>query len=244
MAPFTQCGADPAACYWLIVTLVTWVGLTILTPSGYKIKDLDSITRHLRFAVLEACVLCITLFGCVLCWLAFGLGRMAYLSVEAGGGRPKSGQAMETHVILFQLSCKGELMGSTAVAAVISLLSIFTASLGLHLRLKQASAHWKEEASMNKRRSMLSMADRPMATVEAKSMLGSEAASIGGDGKRRYSNVPEYTLGSVRHSDEEERLESKIDLARRNSRDNEAMVRRASYVDRMICDGVMMLISG
>jgi hypothetical protein len=86
----------PTACYWLIVTLVTWVGLTILTPSGYAIKDLDSITRHLRFAALEACVLCITLFGSVLCWLAFGLGRMAYLSVKSGGGRPKSGQAMET----------------------------------------------------------------------------------------------------------------------------------------------------
>jgi hypothetical protein len=93
---YPQYKADIVACYWLIVTLVTWVGLTILTPSGYKIKDLDSITRHLRFAVLEACVLCITLFGCVLCWLAFGLGRMAYLSVEAGGGNPKSGQAMET----------------------------------------------------------------------------------------------------------------------------------------------------
>jgi len=97
--------ADNAACYWLIVTLVIWVGLTILTPSGYKIKDLDSITRHLRFAVLEACVLCITLFGCVLCWLAFGLGRMAYLSVEAGGGNPKSGQAMETWV--FSPVCLG-----------------------------------------------------------------------------------------------------------------------------------------
>lgn len=48
---------------------------------------------------MEACVLCITLFGCVLTWLAFGLGRMAYLSVEAGGGNPKSGQAMETYVI-------------------------------------------------------------------------------------------------------------------------------------------------
>jgi len=94
--PWYQESTDKTACYWLIVTLVTWVGLTILTPSGYAIKDLDSITRHLRFAALEACVLCITLFGCVLCWLAFGLGRMAYLSVQNGGGNPKSGQAMET----------------------------------------------------------------------------------------------------------------------------------------------------
>jgi hypothetical protein len=119
------------------------------------------------------------------------------------------------------------LISSTAVAGVISLLSIFTASLGLHLRLKQASAHWKEEATMNKRRSMMSMADKPMASVEARSMTGSEA-TLGADGKKRYSNVPEYTLGSIGHSDEEERLESKIDLSRKASRDNEAMVRRAS----------------
>jgi hypothetical protein len=63
---------------------------------GYKIKDLDSITRHLRFAVVEACVLCITLFGNVLCWVAFGFGREAYLTVKYGGGQPKSGRAMET----------------------------------------------------------------------------------------------------------------------------------------------------
>jgi hypothetical protein len=119
------------------------------------------------------------------------------------------------------------LMSSTAVAGVISLLSIFTASLGLHLRLKQASTHWKEEASMNKRRSMMSIADKPMASVEARSMTVSEA-TIGVDGKKRYLSVPEYTLGSVGHSDEEERLESKIDLSRKTSRDNEAMVRRAS----------------
>lgn len=79
---------------------------------------------------------------------------------------------------------------------------------------------------MNKRRSMMSMADKPMANVEARSMTGSEMTGV--DGKKRYSNVPEYTLGSVGHSDEEERLESKIDLTRRSSRDNEAMVRRAS----------------
>lgn len=72
----------------------------------------------------------------------------------------------------------------------------------------------------------MSMADKPMANVEARSMTGSEMTGV--DGKKRYSNVPEYTLGSVGHSDEEERLESKIDLTRRSSRDNEAMVRRAS----------------
>jgi hypothetical protein len=79
---------------------------------------------------------------------------------------------------------------------------------------------------MVKRRSIMSMADKPMASVEAKSMVNSERTSV--EGSRRYSNAPEYTFGSVGHSDEEERLESKIDLARRNSRDNEAMVRRAS----------------
>lgn len=86
----------PLACYWNIVTLVLWVLLAILSTSGYKIVDLDSITRHLRFAVVEACVLCVTLFGNVLSWLAFGLGRNAYLTVRSGGGQPESGRAMET----------------------------------------------------------------------------------------------------------------------------------------------------
>ncbi len=36
-------------------------------------------------------MLCVSLFGNVLCWLAFGLGRHAYLSVERGGGKPESG---------------------------------------------------------------------------------------------------------------------------------------------------------
>jgi hypothetical protein len=63
---------------------------------GYQIRDLDSITRHLRFAVVESCVLCVSLFGNVLCWMAFGLGRTAFLSVQDGGAQPKSGHAMET----------------------------------------------------------------------------------------------------------------------------------------------------
>jgi hypothetical protein len=212
------------------VTLVTWVGLTILTPSGYSIKDLDSITRHLRFAVLEACVLCITLFGCVLTWLAFGLGRMAYLSVEAGGGKPKSGQAMETYVEPPLSSC-ARLTISTAVAAVISLLSLFTASIGLHLRLKQASAHWKQKATMVKRRSMMSMNDRPMAVIGGKPIANPSETTLSGPNGKRWSTAPEYTLGngvgSLKHSDEEERLESETELARRNSKDQEAMIRRA-----------------
>lgn len=85
-----------SACYWSIVTLVFWVLLAITVPSGYKIVDLDSISRHLKFAVVEASVLCVTLFGNVLCWLAFGLGREAYLTVKSGGGEPESGRAMET----------------------------------------------------------------------------------------------------------------------------------------------------
>jgi hypothetical protein len=80
----------------MIVVLVFWVILAITSGMGYKIRDLDSITRHLRFAVVEACVLCVSLFGNVLCWLAFGLGRTAYMSVQNGGGSPKSGHAMET----------------------------------------------------------------------------------------------------------------------------------------------------
>ena len=74
---------------------MSWVILLGIANIGYRIKDLDSITRHLRVSVMEACVLCITLFGNVLCWLAFGLGRNAFLSVQNGGGKPKSGRAME-----------------------------------------------------------------------------------------------------------------------------------------------------
>lgn len=88
----------PLACYWMIVVMVLWVLLTVLVPFGYRIRDLDSITRHLRFAIVEACVLCVSLFGNVLCWLAFGLGRSAYFSVQNGGGDPTSGRAMETSV--------------------------------------------------------------------------------------------------------------------------------------------------
>jgi len=84
------------ACYWLILTLITWVLLTILAPLGYRIDDLDSISRHLGFAIVESCVLCISLFGNVLTWLALGLANMAFESVKAGGARPKSGRAMET----------------------------------------------------------------------------------------------------------------------------------------------------
>jgi hypothetical protein len=113
-------------------------------------------------------------------------------------------------------------------------MSVCTAALGLHLRLKQASAHWKEEATMVKRRSMMSMADKPMAVVEPKA----SDSTLGGLGNRRWSNAPEYTLGvgvgsgtsnsKTVDSDEEERLESEVELARRYSKDQETMIRRAS----------------
>lgn len=127
------------------------------------------------------------------------------------------------------------LMGiSTAVAAVISLLSIFTASLGLHIRLKQASAHWKEEASMNRRRSMMSTLDNPMASVTASVAV---EPKLERGGSKRWSNVPEYTMhgqerssGSIaKHDDnEEERLGSQLDLTRNSAREQETMIRRAS----------------
>lgn len=87
--------AHITACYWAIVTLIAWVLLSGTVKLGYLIRDLDSIRRHMYFAVLEASVLCVTLFGNVLSWMAFGLGRGAYMSVKRGGGMPKSGQAME-----------------------------------------------------------------------------------------------------------------------------------------------------
>jgi hypothetical protein len=121
-------------------------------------------------------------------------------------------------------------MSSAAVAAVISVLSVLSAALGLHIRLKQASEHWKKEAIMVKRRSMMSMAEHPMATVEARPVANSSESTLGGPGSKRWSNAPEYTLdnGGLKHSDEEERLESEIDVARRNSRDQQTMIRRAS----------------
>ena len=129
---------------------------------------------------------------------------------------------------------------STAVAAVISLLSIFTASLGLHIRLKQASAHWKEEATMNRRRSMMSTLDNPMASVTAAGVgAGTVEAKLERGGSKRWSNVPEYTMHGketsmsssiAKHDDEEERLGSQLDLTRNAAiaREQETMIRRAS----------------
>ncbi|GFZ43538.1 hypothetical protein JCM24511_01258 [Saitozyma sp. JCM 24511] len=214
----------PLACYWEIVVLVCWVVLSITSSMGYQIRDLDSITRHLRFAVVESCVLCVSLFGNVLCWMAFGLGRTAYLSVQDGGAQPKSGHAMET----------------TAVAAMISLISLFTAGWGLHLRMSEAQSHWKEEAVMVRRRSMA------LSAAHAAVGAGDGSADSEGSGsveKLRWSNAPEYssTNGSVsgRRSStakdlhmtvDDERLESSLEEARRNSRDQVAMIRRESMI--------------
>ena len=208
----------PLACYWSIVVLALWVLLSILSPSGYKIVDLDSITRHLYFAIIEAVVLCVTLFGNVLCWLAFGLGRQAYLTVQSGGGEPKSGHAMET----------------TAVAALMSLFALFAAVWGLYLRLKKAQKGWKEEAVMVRRRSMALSA----AALEAAGMGGmgpdGRLSSLGvqvekGDAANPNGNyAPGYrsSIAKDMTDEEEEHLESQLDIARRNSRDQ--MIKRAS----------------
>ncbi|WWD17867.1 hypothetical protein CI109_102311 [Kwoniella shandongensis] len=226
----------PLACYWMIVTFVFWILLTILSPIGYTIKNLDSITRHLRFAIIEACVLCISLFGNVLCWLAFGVGRTAYLSVENGGGNPKSGHAMET----------------SAVAAVLSLLSLGLAVWGLHLRLRKAQANWKDEAIMVRRRSMALVATGAVRPEDADT-LGVTDGGVEKRGSIRWSNgstVPEYPSGNLQYrgsmvkagyippnpapaptTDEEEQLESTVSEAKRESAAQETMIRRASLHD-------------
>ena len=118
-----------------------------------------------------------------------------------------------------------------------SLFALFAAAWGLHLRLKAAQSHWKEEAVMVRRRSM---------ALSAAGAIGIEAQSQGGLGgnveKRsnsgRWSDVPEYNgqsrpgyRGSMvkdPNYEDEERLERELDLAKRNTRDQEMMVRRAS----------------
>lgn len=211
--------------------MVLWVLLTVLVPFGYRIRDLDSITRHLRFAIVEACVLCVSLFGNVLCWLAFGLGRSAYLSVQNGGGDPKSGRAMET----------------TAVAALLSLLSLGTAIRGLDLRLRGAQSHWREEAVMVRRRSMALLASGA-ARPEDAATLGVTGDFWERKDSQRWStnssDVPSYTAnnGALQHRDnelktgyrpdiergEEEEIDVKLEEAKRNSVDQ---IRRTSIHD-------------
>ncbi|ORY23198.1 hypothetical protein BCR39DRAFT_549724 [Naematelia encephala] len=245
----------PLACYWAIVVLVFWVLLTVLTPIGYAIKDLDSITRHLRFAIIEACVLCVTLFGNVLSWLAFGLGREAYLSVKNGGGTVHSGRAMET----------------TAVAALMSLFSLFAAIWGLHLRVSKAQTQWKEEAVMVRRRSMAMLGNSnsisngggvgnlPINLDVENGHVGihSDPNQLGMQREKndstRWSDAPSYSAPQAQtqrfsiqkerleenvhsgierggeHDDEEERLDAELATAKRNSVIHKELIsRRAS----------------
>jgi hypothetical protein len=116
---------------------------------------------------------------------------------------------------------------------MISLFSLFTAGWGLHLRMKSAQAHWKEEAVMVRRRSMALVA---AGASGSSTVAGSEA----GNDKARWSEVPEYNQnnsfgrrGSMVkdpniNMGEEERLEASLNEAKRNSREQVAMINRAS----------------
>nr|XP_018267258.1 uncharacterized protein I303_01243 [Kwoniella dejecticola CBS 10117]OBR89416.1 hypothetical protein I303_01243 [Kwoniella dejecticola CBS 10117] len=129
----------PLACYWMILTFFLWIGLTALFFTfGYQIKNLDSIKRHLRFAIVESFIICFSIFGNVLSWLSLGFMQSAFKSIKRAGGRPTSGNVMTT----------------TAIASFISLLSLLFAIWGLHLRLRSAQIQWKDQAVMVRRRSM------------------------------------------------------------------------------------------
>ena len=126
---------------------------------------------------------------------------------------------------------------STAVAALMSLLALFAAVWGLHLRLKDAQKHWKEEAVMVRRRSM-AMSGVNVDHEGRVSTLGVDVEKNNGD--KRWSNAPEYRQNATSQAGhrgsmikdpnygEEERLDEDLELAKRNSRDQEMMVRRAS----------------
>lgn len=140
---------------------------------------------------------------------------------------------------------------STAVAALISLFSLFTAIWGLHLRLSKAQEDWKKEAVMVRRRSMaFSASGIPhdgMGNRLSVSMPADSSTAVGSEAEKRWSsqsnNVVNYYSGAgvepgvVRRSsvmkdqmslsDEEERLESDLEVARRNSREH-ATLQRAS----------------
>ena len=113
-----------------------------------------------------------------------------------------------------------------------SLFSLGTAIWGLHLRLKAAQAHWKEEAVMVRRRSM---------ALSAAGAIGSQSTSIenalAGEKtrSRRWSEAADsyFPSGAPRASmlkeeEEEERLDNDIAMAKRNSREQDGMLRRAS----------------
>lgn len=118
-----------------------------------------------------------------------------------------------------------------------SLLALFAAVWGLHLRLKDAQKHWKEEAVMVRRRSM-AMSGVNVDHEGRVSTLGVDVEKNNGD--KRWSNAPEYRQNATSQAGhrgsmikdpnygEEERLDEDLELAKRNSRDQEMMVRRAS----------------
>ncbi|WWC86276.1 uncharacterized protein L201_001149 [Kwoniella dendrophila CBS 6074] len=128
----------PLSLYWLIVTFIFWIGLTVLIPIGYQINNLDSIKNHLRFTIIESLVLCFTLFGDVLSWLSYGLANKALNTIKHKGGKPVS----------------GNVMGTIAAASFISLLSLLFAIWGIHLRILEAQKQWKEQAIMVRKRSI------------------------------------------------------------------------------------------
>jgi hypothetical protein len=123
----------------------------------------------------------------------------------------------------------------------------------LHLRLSKAQEDWKKEAIMVRRRSMaFSASGIPhdgMGNRLSVSMPGNGESStaVGSEAEKRWSSQPNnvgnyYSNGGVEPgvarrssvmkdqmslSDEEERLESDLEVARRNSRDH-ATLQRAS----------------
>jgi hypothetical protein len=132
---------------------------------------------------------------------------------------------------------EGEADQSTAVAALMSLLALFAAVWGLHLRLKGAQRQWKEQAVMVRRRSLA------MSGMNVDNEGRVSTLSVNGEknnGRGRWSDVPEYQQnatpqaghrGSITKDPnygDEERLDQDLELAKRNSRDQEVMVRRAS----------------
>ena len=126
-----------------------------------------------------------------------------------------------------------------------SLLSLFTAFWGLHLRLRDAQAHWKEEAVMVRRRSMaLSGANGSRGEaglrMEKNGSRLSDAGSYFPSSARRGSTMKDlgdeehyYPSGARRGSTmkdagDEEKLDDDLAMAKRNSLKQEMTIRRAS----------------
>lgn len=134
---------------------------------------------------------------------------------------------------------------STAVAALLSLLSLGTAIWGLHLRLRGAQSHWREEAVMVRRRSMALFASGAVRPEDA-ATLGVTGDFLERKDSQQWStnssDVPSYIAnnGALQHRDngfkagyrpdieetgEEEEIDAKLEEAKRNSVDQ---IRRTS----------------